>query len=52
MTTDIGKAYRTWRRYRKAYQELRASSTGDLRDIGIKRGDIHSLARRYANSSW
>jgi uncharacterized protein YjiS (DUF1127 family) len=50
MTTDIGKAYRTWRRYRKAYQELSGLSDGDLRDIGIKRGEIHSVARRYADS--
>ena len=47
---DIAKTYRTWRRYRQAYQELAQLSDRDLRDMGVKRGDIHSLARRYANS--
>ena len=44
----IGKAYRTWRKYNKAYNELARLSDRDLWDIGVTRGEIPSLAKAYA----
>jgi uncharacterized protein YjiS (DUF1127 family) len=47
-TERIAKAYRTWRKYNKAYNELARLSDRDLDDIGIRRGDISGIARAYA----
>ncbi len=44
----IAKAYSTWRQYRRAYSDLMRLSDRDLDDIGIRRGNIHEVARRYA----
>ncbi len=44
----IGKAYKTWRQYRQAYKDLMRLSDRDLDDIGIRRGNIHEVARSYA----
>jgi uncharacterized protein YjiS (DUF1127 family) len=44
MTNRFAKAYRTWRTYRDTYDELMRLSDRDLRDIGVKRGDIQTLA--------
>ena len=44
MTNHFAKAYRTWRRYRDTYDELMRLSDRDLRDIGVKRGDIPTIA--------
>ena len=46
MTSGFAKAYRTWRKYRETYDELMRLSNRDLSDIGIKRGDILTIARR------
>jgi uncharacterized protein YjiS (DUF1127 family) len=46
MTNDFAKAYRTWRKYRETYDALMRLSDRDLTDIGIKRGDIPTLALR------
>ena len=44
----ISKAYSTWRQYRQAYKDLMQLSDRDLDDIGVRRGNIHEIARRYA----
>jgi uncharacterized protein YjiS (DUF1127 family) len=44
----IAQAYNTWRQYRQAYKDLMRLSDRDLDDIGIRRGNIHEVARRYA----
>ena len=48
MTNDFAKAYRTWRKYRDTRAELARLSDRDLRDIGIKRGDIPTIALKSA----
>jgi uncharacterized protein YjiS (DUF1127 family) len=48
MTNGFAKAYRTWRKYRETYDELMRLSNRDLTDIGIRRGDIPTIARRTA----
>ena len=48
MTTDIAKAYHTWRKYRETYDKLMRLSNRDLADIGVKRGDIPMIARKSA----
>jgi len=44
MTNRFAKAYQTWRRYRDTYDELMRLSNRDLTDIGVKRGDIPTIA--------
>jgi uncharacterized protein YjiS (DUF1127 family) len=48
MTNDFAKAYRTWREYRDTLTELTRLSDRDLRDIGVKRGDIPTIALKSA----
>ena len=48
MTNSFAKAYRTWRKYRNTYDELMRLSNRDLTDIGIKRGDIQTIALKSA----
>lgn len=43
---NIIKNYRNWRRYRETVTELSRLSNRDLADLGINRGEIHSVARR------
>jgi uncharacterized protein YjiS (DUF1127 family) len=51
MTNSFAKAYRTWREYRETYDELMRLSNRDLTDIGIKRGDIPTIALKSAGLS-
>ena len=44
----IAEKLTVWRRYRDAVRELSQLSDRDLRDIGIRRGDIEIIARRSA----
>ena len=37
-----------WRRYREAVRELSQLSDRELADIGVRRGDIETIARRGA----
>ncbi len=46
MTTDPAKAYRRWLKYREIYKQLMLMSDRDLTDIGVKRGDIPTIARK------
>jgi len=42
----IAEKLATWRRYRVAVRELSQLSDRELRDIGIRRGDIEIIVRR------
>jgi uncharacterized protein YjiS (DUF1127 family) len=37
--------YRNWRRFRKTVNELSRLTDRELDDMGLRRGDIHSVAR-------
>ena len=40
------EAYKNWRVYRRTYRELSQLSSRDLRDLGIDRSQIPSIARQ------
>ena len=48
MTTikTISEKLTAWRRYRDAVRELSQLSDRELTDIGIRRGDIETIARQ------
>ncbi|MAA57204.1 MAG: hypothetical protein CL855_01820 [Cryomorphaceae bacterium] len=41
----ITKSYTKRKQYRRTIEELRRLTDQELNDIGINRGDIHSIAR-------
>lgn len=41
----ITKSYTNRKQYRRTIEELRRLTDQELNDIGINRGDIHSIAR-------
>lgn len=43
---DIIKNLRNWRTYRQTVNELSRLSNRELADLGIARGEIHSVARK------
>jgi uncharacterized protein YjiS (DUF1127 family) len=45
---SLGEKFNAWRRYRDAVRELTQLSDRDLADIGVRRGDIHFIARQAA----
>ena len=53
MTTfkSISDKLSTWRRYRDAVRELSQLTDRELSDIGIRRGDIETLARQSVMST-
>lgn len=44
------KIIRRWNAYQTTVRELSALSDRDLADLGIKRGDITTIAREYAQT--
>ncbi|WP_175868899.1 DUF1127 domain-containing protein [Bartonella gabonensis] len=48
---NILRSYSNWRRYRRTVNALSRLSTYELNDLGICRGDIDSVARRYSHKS-
>ena len=48
MTAGTGKNGHPWFRYCAVRDQLMRMSDRDLIDIGIKRGDIHAIARHSA----
>ncbi len=48
---NILRSYSNWRRYRRTVNALSDLSTYELNDLGINRGDIDSIARRYSRKS-
>lgn len=43
---NLSQNFRNWRRYRNTVSELSRLSNRELADLGINRGEIHSIARR------
>jgi uncharacterized protein YjiS (DUF1127 family) len=48
MTVRTGKIGHTWFKYCAVRDKLTRMSDRDLTDIGVKRGDIHTIARHSA----
>ncbi|WP_144751637.1 MULTISPECIES: DUF1127 domain-containing protein [Bartonella] len=48
---NILHSYSNWRRYRRTVKALSRLSTYELNDLGIYRGNIDSVARRYSYKS-
>ena len=46
----ISEKLTAWRRYREAVRELSQLSDRELDDIGIRRGDIEYVVRRFVAS--
>ncbi|MET3589138.1 uncharacterized protein YjiS (DUF1127 family) [Bartonella silvatica] len=49
---NILRSYNNWRRYRRTVKALSNLSTYELNDLGICRGDIHSVARHHSRRSF
>jgi len=45
----MNKVIRRWNAYRQTVRELDALDNRALADLGIKRGDIPTIAREYAS---
>ncbi|WP_083871974.1 DUF1127 domain-containing protein [Bartonella rattaustraliani] len=45
---SIMRFYDNWRRYRRTVNALSRLSADELNDLGICRGNIDSIARRYS----
>lgn len=43
---NIVRNFRNWRQYRNTVSELSRLSNRELADLGINRGEIHSVARK------
>ncbi|AOF92456.1 MAG: DUF1127 domain-containing protein [Shinella sp.] len=42
---NVARSFNNWRMYRQTVAELGRMSTRELQDLGIERGDIHTIAR-------
>jgi uncharacterized protein YjiS (DUF1127 family) len=42
---NVARSFNAWRKYRQTIIELARMSTRELRDLGIDRADIRSVAR-------
>ncbi|NEJ74553.1 DUF1127 domain-containing protein [Rhizobium phaseoli] len=42
---NVARSFNNWRKYRQTVAELGRMSTRELNDLGIGRGDIHTIAR-------
>ncbi|QEE43167.1 DUF1127 domain-containing protein (plasmid) [Rhizobium sp. WL3] len=43
---DVARSFSNWRKYRQTVTELGRMSSRELRDLGINRADIQSVARQ------
>ena len=43
---NVARSFNNWRKYRQTVTELGRMSSRELRDLGINRADIQSLARQ------
>lgn len=43
---NLLRSYRNWRAYRETVNELGRLSNRQLADLGINRGEIHTIARK------
>ncbi|AQX20492.1 DUF1127 domain-containing protein [Bartonella sp. WD16.2] len=48
---NILQSFGSWCRYRRTVKALNNLSTYELNDLGINRGDIHSIAWRFSRKS-
>ncbi|KEG20647.1 DUF1127 domain-containing protein [Bartonella bacilliformis] len=48
----ILRSFKSWCRYRRTVKALNSLSTYDLNDVGINRGDIRSVAKRFSCESF
>ncbi|WP_071835003.1 DUF1127 domain-containing protein [Pararhizobium antarcticum] len=42
---NVARSFNNWRKFRQTVNELDRMSTRELRDLGIDRADIRSVAR-------
>ncbi|WP_068954663.1 DUF1127 domain-containing protein [Pararhizobium polonicum] len=42
---NVARSFNNWRKYRQTVNELGRMTTRELRDLGIDRSDIRSIAR-------
>ncbi|WP_457580860.1 DUF1127 domain-containing protein [Ensifer canadensis] len=42
---NVARSFNNWRKYRQTVSELGRMSSRELRDLGIERADIPSIAR-------
>ncbi len=42
---NVARSFNNWLKYRQTVSELGRMSSRELRDLGIERADIHSIAR-------
>lgn len=42
---NVARSFNNWRKYRQTITELGRMTTRELRDLGIDRADIQSIAR-------
>lgn len=47
----ISKRLRNWNRYRTTVRELSQLTDRDLNDLGIRRGEIHFIAKKHTASA-
>ncbi|MDE1157418.1 MAG: DUF1127 domain-containing protein [Neorhizobium sp.] len=45
---SMARSFNAWRKYRQTVAELGRMSSRELSDLGLERGDIHSVARAAA----
>jgi uncharacterized protein YjiS (DUF1127 family) len=43
---NMARSFNNWRKYRQTVTELDRMTTRELRDLGIERSEIKSVARR------
>jgi uncharacterized protein YjiS (DUF1127 family) len=43
---NVARSFSNWRKYRQTVTELGRMSSRELRDLGINRADIQSVARQ------
>ena len=42
---NVARSFNNWRKYRQTVAELGRMTNRELTDLGISRGDIHTVAR-------
>ena len=46
ITMNVARSFNNWRKYRQTVTELGRMTSRELQDLGINRGDIHTIARQ------
>lgn len=50
VVNTLAKRLRRWASYRNTVRELSQLTDRDLHDLGINRGEIHTVARKHAKA--